>query len=260
MITLPRPEVEERIGRAGRITLFLDFDGTLTPIVADPEAARLDGATRQTLAQLSRKEHMVTTIISGRALNNLRDRVGLPGLIYAGNHGLEIEGRRLHFVEPGAAARREQLGRLVDRLALGLRHVAGVLVEDKGLTASIHHRCADPAAVPFIEKSVRQTVSAVGALFRVGRGKQSLEVTPRTGWNKGSAVRWIRARLGETESLCVYFGDDRTDEDAFQALPEAMTFRVGPVTRTDAKYRVSGPAAVHEFLRWLESRQPEMSP
>jgi trehalose-phosphatase len=257
---MPRPEVEEQISRAGRITLFLDFDGTLTPLVANPDAARLDDATRETLAQLSRKEHIVTTIISGRALDDLRRRVGLPRLIYAGNHGLEIDGRQLHFVEPVAAVRRGQLRRLTDWLATGLRRVAGVLVENKDLTASIHYRRAAEASVPFIEKFVRESMLPVTTLFRVDRGKQSLEVTPRTGWNKGSAVRWIRARLGEMESLCIYFGDDRTDEDAFRALPEAMTFRVGPAARTDAKYRVPGPAAVHEFLRWLESRQPGLSP
>lgn len=257
MVTaMPQPEVEDRIRAARRILLFLDFDGTLAPIVPDPAEARLDDAMRETLARVSRKEHIIITVISGRALDDVRARIGLPDLVYAGNHGLEIDGPGLHFIEPVAAARREQLRGLTDRLATELRRCAGVLVENKGLTASIHYRRAAEANVQLIEKSVREAVSPVAALFRVNLGRTIFELEPRTGWNKGSAVRWIQARLGGKGSLCIYFGDDRTDEDAFRAVPEAVTFKVGPAAETRAKYRVADPAAVHEFLRWLERHEP----
>ena len=102
-------EVEQRITSATRVSLFLDFDGTLVPIEANPALPRLDSETAKALQGLSSRDFLVTTIISGRAVEDLYARVRVQGLIYAGNHGLEIFGRNLLFVEPGATARRQEL-------------------------------------------------------------------------------------------------------------------------------------------------------
>lgn len=247
-----QPEIEERVRAARKISLFLDFDGTLAPIVPDPADAQLDAATRETLSGISRKDHIVTTVISGRSLDDLRARIGLPDTIYAGNHGLEIRGRQLDFVEPAAAERSVQLLQLTDRLTSDLRAIPGVFVEYKGLTTAVHHRQAAEADAPQIEKAVREAVAPFAALFHVSSGKKVFDIVPRIGWHKGSAVRWINDRLGNRDALCIYFGDDSTDEDAFCTLPEAITFKVGGLGETHAKYRVKSPAEVHEFLRWLE--------
>lgn len=256
---MPQPEVEERVRAAREIALFLDFDGTLAAIAPHPGEARLDGSVRETLARLSRKRHIVTTIISGRALEDLRARVGLPRIVYAGNHGLEIDGGELHYVDPVAAAARDELRRVTDRLAWELRTLAGVLVEYKGLATAIHFRTAARADVPWIERSVRHAVERAAVGLRLVSGKEIWEILPRTNWHKGLAVRWILARVGGEGTLCVYFGDDRTDEDAFRALPEAITIRVGRDAGTLAKYQVSGPAAVHEFLHRLEWHEPPLA-
>src|SRR5579871_5142071 len=113
-------EVKDRISAAELIALFLDFDGTLVPIDPDPAAPRLNAGIAETLKTVSGLDHLVTTIISGRALQDLYDRIRLPGLIYAGNHGLEISGRNLDFEEPCAAARQEQLAELCDELRVRL--------------------------------------------------------------------------------------------------------------------------------------------
>jgi trehalose-6-phosphatase len=213
MLTWP-PEVRKCVATARKISLFLDFDGTLTPIVNDPTEVWLEASTRDALARLSRKSDIVTTIISGRAIDDLSMRVSLPDIIYAGNRGLEISGRHLEFVNPVAATSSDQLLRITDLLASELRPIPGVFVEFKGLTSA-------------------------------------LDIVPRTGWHKGCAVSWINARLDLFDDLCIYFGDDKTDEDAFGILPDAMTFKVGEDSASLAKYQVESPAEVGEFLQWL---------
>jgi trehalose 6-phosphate phosphatase len=248
-------EVKNRIQSAHWVSLFLDFDGTLVPIAADPREPQLDSGTSEALQRIARQEFLAITIISGRAIEDLYRRIRVEGLIYAGNHGLEIFGRDLRFVEPQAWSRRDQLTTLVDDLAAELRTVPGAFVEYKGLTASVHFRRAAEADVPGIRAAVQTAVARHGALFRVNTGRKVLEIVPRTGWNKGAAARWINRHLSDTPVLSIYVGDDTTDEDAFCVLPDAITIRVGAPPVSWARYRLPDPAAVHEFLQWLAARE-----
>lgn len=236
---------------AARLSLFLDFDGTLVPIEANPASPRLDPGTAEALKALSDRDFLVTTIISGRAVEDVYARIRVQGLIYAGNHGLEIFGRNLRFVEPGAVAWREQLERLCDGLLVELQPIAGAIVEFKGLTASIHYRQVAESDPPTVEEAVRAAVVRAGDLFRLNPARKVFEIMPRTGWHKGAAVRWIDERLGGDEVLPVYLGDDTADEEAFRILPEAVTVRVGARRAICARYSLPDPAAVQEFLLWL---------
>ncbi len=247
-------ETKQRIQGAHRVSLFLDFDGTLVPIEADPAVPRLDERTAATLRLMSSLDSVVTTIISGRAVEDLYARIRLEDLIYAGNHGLEIFGRNLRFVAPEAAAAREPLARLCEDLAARLQRFAGATVEYKGLTASVHFRRAAAADRPEIEDSVRAALCRVGGLFRLNLGRKVLEVMPRSGWHKGMAVCWINRHLCQenpNEILSIYVGDDSSDEEAFSVLPDAITIRVGVAPLTLAAHQLPDPAAVHEFLLWL---------
>ena len=244
-------EVKDRIRHADRISLFLDFDGTLVPIEADPQSPRLDPATMDTLQTLSNQESLLTTIISGRAIEDLYARIRLKGLIYAGNHGREIFGRNLRFVEPAAFARQKQLELLCDEIRTKLRPVDGVLVEFKGLTASVHYRRATKSCRAEIEAAVRAAVACSGGGLHMNPGRKVFEIVPGTGWHKGEAVRWINNRLGEHHTLTIYLGDDISDEYAFSLLQDAITVKVGSTRVTCAKYRLPDPPAVHEFLLWL---------
>lgn len=244
-------EVKERIRSANRVALFLDFDGTLVPIADDPGEPKLDPDTAETLKLLAGQDFLITTIISGRAVEDLYSRIRLSGLIYAGNHGLEIFGRNLRFVEPTASDRREKLERLCGELAVELDPIDGVLVEYKGLTASVHYRRVAAECFPEVQTAVYAGVARHGALFHINIGRKVFEILPRTGWHKGAAVRWINSRLGAANLLSIYLGDDTTDEDAFSVLTDAVTVKVGPAAATCARYRLPDPAAVHEFLLWL---------
>ena len=247
-------EAGDRIQSTSFVSLFLDFDGTLVPIMANPKEARLDPRAVETLKRLSGDESLATTIISGRAVEDLYGRIRLENLIYAGNHGLEIFGRDLRFVEPLAWSRREQLETPCGELDVHLRPIPGVLVEHKGLTASVHYRLAADVDVAMILSAVHAAVARHGGFFRVNPGRRVLEIVPRTDWHKGAAVRWINGHLAETPVLTIYLGDDTSDEDAFSVLPDSITIKVGPAGATCARYRLPDPTAVHDFLRWLAAR------
>jgi trehalose 6-phosphate phosphatase len=252
VMSMPPPEVEERIRAASSLALFSDFDGTLAPLTADPAAARMSDAARRHLAAIARRD--LVGIVSGRALDLVRSRVGLPELVYAGNHGLEIEGRGLHFLDPAAAAARKRLPAVIERFESALRAVPGALLEPKGLSVSVHYRNVARADMPRFEAALRDAIAPENGRFRLAPAKMLWEILPATAWNKGAAVRWILGRFAAEDALTVYFGDDRTDEDAFRALPDGLTFKVGCDGPTGARYRVAGPAAVEEFLEWLASR------
>src|ERR1035437_1011570 len=241
-------EIEKRLRSAGRLSLFLDFDGTLVPLGPDPSAIRLDPATRETLNRLSCKESIVTTVISGRAIDDLHMRVGVEGVVYAGNHGLQIFGRGMYFVEPTAAARSSELCRMSSALVEKLKPFMGAFVEFKGLTTAIHFRITPEENVQQISTVVRDTIATNPECFQLKSGSKVLEIVPRTKWNKGAAVRWINRRLGDGEILSIYIGDDNTDEDAFRELPDSITVKVGDPAGTLARYQAPDPDAVHDFL------------
>jgi trehalose-phosphatase len=246
-------EIRERVVEATKLALFLDFDGTLTRIVDDPAEAYLDAPTREVLEALAEGDEILVTIISGRSAPDLRMRVGLDKVVYAGNHGLEISGPGLEFTEPRAAASRESLGRLSAALVRKLEGMAGVSVENKGLSVSIHYRLASPETVRDALRVVSEQVARDFSALRLTSGKRVLNILPDTEWNKGSAVRWITQRAPGGPRLPLYLGDDRTDEDAFRHLRDGITIHVGdPPGETSAQYYVAGPAKVAAFLRWLE--------
>ena len=250
-------EVKQRIKSAARVSLFVDFDGTLVPIEANPASPRVDSGTAEVLHELSGRDFLVTSVISGRAVEDLYARIRVQGLIYAGNHGLEIFGRNLLFVEPRATARRQELERLCDELRVQLQPIKGTMVEFKELTATVHYRRAAEYDCPAIEIAVRSAVARVGDLFRLNPGKKVFEILPRTSWHTGAAVRWINDHIGDEKVLSVYLGDDTSDEDAFCTLPDAVTVKVGRARATCAKHRLPDPGAVHQFLLWLAIQELE---
>ncbi|HEV8041324.1 MAG TPA: trehalose-phosphatase [Bryobacteraceae bacterium] len=243
------PAIASALRAAPEILLFLDFDGTLAPIVEDPSSARMPPETRQALVRLASESRFSLAIISGRALSDLRLRVDLEDLIYAGNHGLEISGPGVEFIEPTAAERLKALGELSRHLKVRLHDIPGVEVENKVLSASIHFRRAPAASLAEIREAVEDAVIFDDNPFEITEGRKVLEIRPRVGWHKGMAVRWIQH--GHPGALPLYIGDDSTDEDAFLALPEGITIGVGKARETAAQYFLERQELVPEFLLWL---------
>lgn len=247
------PEISSRLRAAPEILLFLDFDGTLAPIVESPSLASLPADAREVLARCAGTPGISVAIVSGRALADLRTRVGLENLIYAGNHGLEISGPGVDFIQPGAVERLKALGELARHLRARLHHIPGVEVENKILSASVHYRRAAAATLPDIRQAVDDAVVFDDNPFQITEGRKVLEIRPRVDWDKGMAVRWIQQASGHPDALAVYIGDDATDEDAFLAIPEGITVSVGKARATSAQYYIENQESVPEFLLWLST-------
>lgn len=247
-------EVRQAIVGARRILLLLDFDGTLAPIVERPEMAKLSRETLSLLARLNREPRATTAIISGRALFDLKQRVGM-NLIYAGNHGLEIEGHGLNFEHPSLPHARPVIGRLASDLADALGPIDGVFVENKGLSLSIHYRRTDDSRIAEVVRVVESARAPYAYWVDLRYGKKVLEVRPKVQWDKGKAALWILRHLGDEGVLPVCMGDDATDEDIFQSLPISISIKVGDEP-TAARYRVPGPDEVFAILQricaWIE--------
>jgi trehalose-phosphatase len=242
-----------RLRAAERVLVFSDFDGTLVPIRDDPLACELSPEGRSLLGRIAAHPNAAAAIVSGRDLPDLRPRVGVDGLAYAGNHGLEIQGVGFEYREPGAAALVGELAAITTELAAALAGVSGAWVQNKVLSASVHYRQTPPALVPAVKKAVEQALASHQKRFVLRGGKMVLEVRPAVDWHKGRAVRWLWEKLaaGAPNPVAIYLGDDATDEDAFAAVPDGVTVMVGQSRQTAARYRLDGPQDVARFLAWL---------
>ena len=246
------PTVSRRLRDARGVLLMLDYDGTLAPIVDRPELALLPAEARASLVHLSRREKYVVGIVSARSLEDVKARVGIDDLVYAGNHGLEISGPGLDFVHPEATRLRGTVDQAYRQLQQGLTHLAGVIIEHKGLTLTVHYRLTPEDVVGEVEEAVN---AAAGPFVESGTiiisgGKKAFEVRPGLAWDKGKAVGKLQTAFPQA-SLPVFFGDDLPDEEGFTAVQEAggMGVFVGPARQpTAALYRVDSPQEVAEAL------------
>ncbi len=223
--------------------LCLDFDGTLAPIVEQPELAEMPDDIRSLLTEL-KKRHPIA-VISGRSLDDIRRRAGLPGLVYRGNHGAEME---------GVAAAADGRTSLEQFLAVAHQTFAcfpGVQIEDKGVTASIHFRRVEPVLLGEILVLFQGIAQKYAEKVSVTEGRKVFEIRPNGAVDKGDAMRQLMGGVGKGR-LPVYMGDDTTDEDAFRAVRGAgISVSVGGSPEAD--YYLRNQGEVHEFLSLLAS-------
>jgi len=249
-----RKELADRLGTVPRLLVATDFDGTLSPICARPDEARLPEETRSSLAALSGHPGVRVAVLSGRELGDVARLVDLPKVVFAGNHGLEIKGGGMDYLEPQALAARPVLDAAAVFLTEQLGPVPGSFVEHKGLTLSLHFRQTTPEEWPRVEAAVVRCADRYPAL-RVHRGKMVAEFRPDVAWNKGFALKRLLKGLGLPAAAALYMGDDTTDEDAFavlNGLGTSLHVSQDPESPTRARYRLRDPADTAEFLDWLK--------
>jgi trehalose 6-phosphate phosphatase len=232
--------------------VFLDYDGTLTPIVARPDLAILSEEMRTILRDLAGR--CSVGIISGRDQADVRALVDIDDLIYAGSHGFDIVGPDgLHIRHDQASTFAAAVEQATERLRPALAAFAGVLIEAKRFAVAVHYRQVADDQVPQVEAAVDRVLEAVPDLHKT-HGKKVFELRPRFDWDKGKAVLWLMSALGQTgaETLPFYIGDDLTDEDAFRALSDrGVTIFVGRPEQTAAGYVLDDPDQVGAFLKRL---------
>ncbi|MBM3244675.1 MAG: trehalose-phosphatase [Candidatus Omnitrophica bacterium] len=238
------------------IFLFLDYDGTLTPIVKTPDKAIISQETKRLLYALSEKNNCRIAIISGRDLVDIKKMVGLKNIIYSGNHGLQIEGPKIKHELAVSSGYKKILRSIKIQLKERLCGIKGVLIEDKKLSLALHFRLVDRKQLPFVKTVFHEIIILYLAKnkIKIKYGKEVLEVRPPVQWDKGKVVLWLLARQkfakAGAEVLPVYIGDDITDEDAFKAFQRlGITILVGKPKPSYAHYYLKNPDEVKELFR-----------
>lgn len=251
---------EEATGllRGLRPVVFLDFDGTLAPIVDDPDDAGLPAGTREVLERLASR--CTVAVVSGRDLRDVRSRLDIPGLWIAGSHGFELVGPDgdLHE-QPGADDALPSLDDAEERLSERLADTTDVHVERKRFAIAVHTRRASDDATERAERIVEE-VAAEGPGLRVTGGRAVSELRPDIDWDKGTALVWVLDQLPSDDDarswVAIYAGDDLTDEDALREVqPDGLGIVVANDEHGDrasfAHVKVDSTEALSELLERL---------
>ncbi len=252
----------DRLADGGHLLLLTDYDGTLAPIVPNPDAARLPEAVRDDLRALARSPRVHFGVVSGRDLDTLRELVAVSEAIYAGCYGLEIEGPGMRFVHPDAQAQRETLVAIGHELSRRAPLVPGMHVEPKRFGLAVHYRHVAPDQMERVETEMARAIRRPGSRLKIFHGVHVIEIQPQAGWTKGDCVLWIRdavQRASGDQLMVVYMGDDWSDEPAFEALAgQALTISVGGlVPASRAAHRVTDVATVRQLISALAARASE---
>lgn len=248
--------------RLAETAVFLDFDGTLAPIVPRPEDAQLLDGAREAVVALIDVARLVA-FVSGRGLADLERRVAIPGVAYAGNHGMELHrvGREPELAE-GVAEHVPAIAAFVELWPATRLEPGDLRMEAKGATLSVHARGArEPEAARLLLAQIASEALDRGLVPTAGR--EVLEIRPPVSVDKGTAVRALLADSGARAAI--YIGDDRTDADAWSVLRAlraagsldatlgiaVASGEVSPAVREAADVEVAGPPGALEVLRDL---------
>ncbi|XP_015582969.1 probable trehalose-phosphate phosphatase G isoform X2 [Ricinus communis] len=258
-----------------KIAMFLDYDGTLSPIVDDPDQALMSDDMRSAVRNVAK--YFPTAIISGRSRDKVFELVGLTELYYAGSHGMDImgpinnsvsndhangikstdqQGKDVNLFQP-AKEFISMIDEVFRTLVENTKAIKGAKVENHKFCTSVHYRNVDEKNWPTVAQIVHDILKQYPRL-RLTHGRKVLEVRPVIDWNKGKAVEFLLESLGLSNSddvLPIFIGDDRTDEDAFKVLRKGNKgygILVSPVPKeTNAFYSLRDPTEVMKFLKSL---------
>ncbi|XP_057546785.1 probable trehalose-phosphate phosphatase 2 [Amaranthus tricolor] len=271
------------IAKGKNVVMFLDYDGTLSPIVDDPELAFMSDKMRSAVSEVAK--HFPTAIISGRSRDKVYDFVKLNDIYYAGSHGMDImtppgkhkssdgkyqttlavdkKGNEANIFQPAQEFLPEIL-EIFNELEEETKAIQGVTVEDNRFCISVHLRRAKVEDHSLVKEKVKSIVAKHSG-FHLTTGRKVLEVRPPIKWNKGNALEYLLDTLGFSESsdvVPIYIGDDATDEDAFKVIQKRgqgfpIIVSLKP-KQTAASYSLRDPSEVLTFLLRL-SKWPRNS-
>jgi trehalose-phosphatase len=245
--------------------VFLDYDGTLTPIVGRPEDAVISDSMREAVKRLA--ERVPVIVVSGRDRKVVQKLMGLDNLVVAGDHGFDIWSPTGGSIEHVVGASFEGLLREVEtKLRAELAGIPGVLIEPKKSSVAVHFRLVPVEQRSRVKKCVDTILSEHPKELKVTPGKMVFEIQPKLDWDKGKAVLYLLKALDldRDDIIPIYLGDDITDEDAFRALVgRGIGILVGsesdPETEdrsTAADYLLNTIGEVERFLDSLAALYP----
>lgn len=276
-----------RIAKGKKIVVFLDYDGTLSNIVDNPEKAFMTNEMRMAVREVACC--FPTAIISGRGRGKVYDFIELDNVYYAGSHGLDIaaplqsinygdpkhqtsvvgkKGNEVVLFQPAKKylpAIQKILGVLTEKTT----SIRGAMIENNKFCISVHYRLVRDEDFCNLEKVVNSVIGEFKE-FRISKGKKVFEIRPDMEWDKGRALNYLLDTLGlgaSSDVLPIYIGDDRTDEDAFEAIRnrgEGFSIVVSSTPKdTLALYSLRNPLEVNKFLlrlvRWKKNSSLDKS-
>jgi trehalose-phosphatase len=234
------------------LLLCLDFDGTLSPIASTPEEAVLPAMIKEMLEDLLSFPKMVVSVISGRALDDLKSKIGIKGIIYIGNHGFESEKGYLCEIS-------EECRRALEMARIEWSDIAGKYegsyFQDKNITLSLHFRNIENSKENILREEIRKTFESwpvkEKSSLHLSEGKKVFELRPNVECHKGTAMQYLIEQY--PEHLPIYIGDDVTDEDAFRAVnPPGLTIRVGYRERSEAGFYINDQDETATVLKLIK--------
>ena len=240
--------VAAQIHSSCRVAVFLDFDGTLVKIAPRPHQVRVAPETRRVLRRLARHPRVTLVVISGRRRAELLRYIGLRGIRYFGLYGWE---RGSHSPLPSSALAALRAARA--QLSIHLSSIPGLWMEDKHFSLSVHFLAVSPTAQHRARRKLRSLLLPFQETLRVIENLRDAEIVPRCVLGKGIAVQRFLAKPARCQVLPFYFGDDLSDEPAFEAVGNGISIHVGAARPTRARYSIRGPAAVAYILNKLEA-------
>jgi len=244
------------VTRRRGLLLCLDFDGTLSEIAPHPGDARLVAGAQEALNSAASNGKIEVAVVSGRDIGTLRRLLaGTRNLTLIGTHGLERETRgKVRLNLPRSKQLAPEIEHVRGWMSREVSRDAGLLVEDKRVAIALHYRLANPAVAQACRRKLRELIKRDCPHLAILEGKLVDEIVPAEVRGKGAAL--LRLSRARRNRIIAFFGDDRTDEDAFFALRnQGITVLVGPRRKSWACYRVDGPREVVAQLRGLTSHQ-----
>ncbi|XP_024022332.1 probable trehalose-phosphate phosphatase C [Morus notabilis] len=273
-----------------RIVVFLDYDGTLSPIVDDPDLAFMSDEMRAAVREVAK--YFPTAIISGRSRDKVKQFVQLSNVYYAGSHGMDImtpakplkssvndaknhaipgdkKGSSSDVLFQPAQRFLPAIQEIIAKLEEKTRNIQGAKLEDNRFCVSVHFRKVREEDYGILEEKVKSVIENYPE-FHLAWGKKVMEIRPSIEWNKGHALEYLLDTLGFSNSsdvLPFYIGDDRTDEDAFKAIRsrgQGFPIIVSSIPKdTKASYSLHDPSQVLTFLlrlaRWRKASSTSRS-
>jgi trehalose 6-phosphate phosphatase len=240
-------DVVARIRLQRRAIIFLDFDGTLVHIASRPNRVRMQPAMRRILRRLANNPKLTMVVISGRRRDELQRCIGIPKLHYLGLYGWDRRGKT-----PLPASARVALFRVHVLLLKELTACPGVWIEPKQNSFSVHLLGARPAVQRRARQLVRTFLHSFRATLQLLENLRDIEVMPLSIPDKGAAVREFLTKPASRGKLALFFGDDLSDEPAFQTVHPGVSVLVGKTRKTRAQFRLRGPEEVAVALTRVE--------
>jgi trehalose-phosphatase len=244
------PQLQRQL--AGKnLILFLDFDGTLAPIVARPADAKIPAATLTALRRLAQSPRVALGIVSGRGLRRLRQLVRLKGIYWIGSHGWEWglpDNIHRSQATPAEARLLRSVAAQLRRALQGLPHIR---IKRKPVGVAVHYRSAPLAQAREACSRVAQLARRHSSRLRLLAGKKVLELLPAGAPSKGAAVRSVVTRIRSRGNfpVLIYAGDDATDESVFACMGRRdISIHVGARSHSRARFSLGSPRQVCRFL------------